>query len=60
MHTINTKNFDLRTDLVVDNNINNIVYKHNNISVSFYEKDGFKYSSIIFKDITDKDEINNI
>ena len=60
MHTINTKNFDLRTDLVVDNNINNIVYKHNNISVSFYEKDGFKYSSIIFKDITDKEEINNI
>ena len=60
MHTINTKKYDLRTDLVIDNNISNIKYKHNNISVYFYEKDGYKYSSVLFKDITDKDEIKSI
>lgn len=60
MHKINTNNKNLRTDLVLDNNIDNIVYKKNDVSISFYEKDEYKYSSIIFKDITDKDEINDI
>lgn len=57
MHIINTNKFDLRTDLIIDENIDNSNIKEvDGVMLYYNKKDEYNYSTISFIDITDKDQ----
>ncbi len=70
MHKIDLSNFDIRTDLIIEQKINNLSnkYKYHDIVVedvvlkknNIYGKKPGKYITISFKDITDTDNYNNV
>ena len=61
MHTIDTSNVNLRTDLVMDEKFtSNKILTIKGISLYNSSKDNFEYSTITFFDATDKDELNII
>lgn len=60
---INTDNIDLRTDLVIEKNVNNRhdeVYSENDVTVTTTVVGENKYSTISFLDITDKDSYASV
>ena len=71
MHKVNLSNFDLRTDLIIENNISNIKsdsYNYKDIKVesiilkknnSLNKKAG-KYVTISFNDVTDSENYSNL
>ncbi len=71
MHEIDLSKYDLRTDLIIENNLNNVInkkYEKNNIMVNditlnkindLKKKEG-KYITISYKDITDSINYKNV
>lgn len=71
MHEIDLSKYDLRTDLIIENNLDNIInnhYEKDNILVdditlskdNLLKKKEGKYITITFKDITDTNNFHNV
>lgn len=61
MHVIDTKNKNMRTDLILDFDINSTkILSSNGVSLYNSTKDNYNYSTITFVDCTDHTYISNI
>lgn len=62
MHTINTNNINLRTDLIIEQEISKIEDEKiiNNVKLTTSTIENNLYSTIEFDDITDKDNFRNV
>ena len=59
MHEIHLEDFNCRTDMIIDNNNSNI-HNHKKIVTETIIKNNKLYKTISFKDITDKDNFNEV
>lgn len=64
MHKVNIDEYNMRTDLIVDQENKNIkskeIYKYKDISVINSKNEKYNYTTIFFKDITDKNAYLNV
>lgn len=64
MHKVNIDEYNMRTDLIVDQENKNIkskeIYKYKDISVINSKNEKHNYTTIFFKDITDKNAYLNV
>lgn len=63
MHAIKTENLELRTNLIIEQEIDKKIDKiddYDDIKITTTTVDGSKFTTIAFQDITDKDNFNKV